>query len=227
MPSLMEGGGGGMEVFSPQQFQCALKWNKHITPHYRLKSMKSEQLDISCNILRDTYLHNPSLPLLPFVLHTSSSLTPSHCLPSIFFPILHSCSEHSKGSANHARCVGCICNHKQKGCIHTARCARRRSRKHLLPQVSSHWVQCYILPHLMVIHSLTQPSLQVYSKRHWATKHIWMLNVVMHYNDIVYAIFSCRIDESLCRVDDSVETEDTTLLPYERCDTRATEAGQE
>ena len=35
-----------------------------------------------------------------------------------------------------------------------------------------------------------------------------------------------RIDESLCRVDDSVETEDPTLIPYDRSDTRATEAGQ-
>jgi hypothetical protein len=43
MPSLMEGGGCGPEGFSPQQFRCDLQWSKHITPHYRLKSMKSER----------------------------------------------------------------------------------------------------------------------------------------------------------------------------------------
>ena len=34
-----------------------------------------------------------------------------------------------------------------------------------------------------------------------------------------------RIDESLCRVDDTVETEDSPI-GYDRCDTRATEAGE-
>ena len=37
----------------------------------------------------------------------------------------------------------------------------------------------------------------------------------------------CRIDESLCRVDDTVETEDSPIDRYDRCDTRATEAGED
>lgn len=35
-----------------------------------------------------------------------------------------------------------------------------------------------------------------------------------------------RIDESLCRVDDNLDTDDSAIVPYDRCDTRATEAGQ-
>ena len=42
----------------------------------------------------------------------------------------------------------------------------------------------------------------------------------------VWCVWSCRIDESLCRVDDSMEAEESTLIPYDRCDTRATEGGQ-
>ena len=36
----------------------------------------------------------------------------------------------------------------------------------------------------------------------------------------------CRIDESLCRVDDTFEAEEPTIIPYDRSDTKATEAGK-
>lgn len=43
LPGDRQGGQGG-EGFQPQEFQCKLQWRKHITPHWRLKAMKSESV---------------------------------------------------------------------------------------------------------------------------------------------------------------------------------------
>ena len=130
----MEGGGCGLEGFSPQQFQCKLQWNKHITPHYRLKSMKSESTPPSpfplfsyFSFLIFSFIIFPfvsdlfSIPhsFIPFIFPPLFSISllsrRNHFSPSLSSSLLLLASEHKEGSADNASGSGCVCSHQQDG----------------------------------------------------------------------------------------------------------------
>lgn len=41
----------GGERFVPQQFECECQWRQHITPHWRLRTMKSNTKCLTVNVL--------------------------------------------------------------------------------------------------------------------------------------------------------------------------------